>query len=84
MELFHKIDDACVITLARGVYHQRPLFRRGDALYAGCGGGFVRLVRGGGTSVPHISWKAIDPGPGRSFSEDVFTVTLSPALVAAE
>lgn len=38
MELFHKIDDACVITLARGVYHQRPLFRRGDALYAGCGG----------------------------------------------
>lgn len=83
---FHKVEDAAVITLCRGIYRQCALYRRGNDLYALHGGGFLRLCAKGGTSVPHVSWKDIDPGPGASFSEAVFTVTITlpatPAIAA--
>ena len=85
MDYFHKIDDGAVITLFRGVYRQAHLYRRGDALYARHGAGFVRLHSKGGTSVPSLSWKEIDAGPGAAFSEGTFAVTYTaPVAVAAE
>jgi hypothetical protein len=84
MERFHKIDDAAAITLARGVYRQSPLYRRGENLYVAYGSGFLRLCSGGGTSLPNVSWKEIDVGGG-SYSEGTFSVTYTaPVAVAAE
>lgn len=67
MELFHVIEDGAVILkVAGGTYKQAKIFRRGDQVYAGVGGDtFVRLMRGGGTSRPSISWLEIE-GPGIS------------------
>lgn len=57
MPLFHEIPEAQIITRSRGVYKQVKLYRRGDDLYAGHGSGFVRLLAGGGTSAPNVSWQ---------------------------
>lgn len=82
---FHKVEEGAVITLCRGIYRQAPLYRRGDTLYALHGGGFLRLCSKGGTSVPHVSWKEIDPGDGAIVNEDAFSVTISvPDAIAAE
>lgn len=59
---FHVIDDAAVILRRNGVYRQSKVFRRGDALYAAYGAGFLRLMGNSGTSVPSISWDDIDAG----------------------
>lgn len=56
MELFHIIDDACVILRSRGVFKQAKVYRRDGVLYAGHAGGFITLRKNGGTSVPSISW----------------------------
>lgn len=58
MKRFHVIDDAHVILRSRrGVYRQAKVYRFGNnELFAGSGGGFVRLYRSGGTSAPDISW----------------------------
>lgn len=75
MERFHKVDEGAVITLSKGVWRQSDLYRRECNLYAKHGAGFIRLFKGGGTSIPTVSWKALDAGPDASFSEDVFSVT---------
>lgn len=62
MMRFHVIDDAAVILRSRGVYRQTKVYRRGDALYAGYGGGFLRLCGNSGTSRPDVSWDEIDAG----------------------
>jgi hypothetical protein len=80
MERFHKVEEGAVITLCRGVYRQSPLYRRGNVLYAGHAGGYLRLSSRGGTSAPHVSWKALDPGPGNAFSEETFSVTIDLAV----
>lgn len=52
--LFHVIDNACAILAgSNGVYRQAKVYRRGDALFAGHGSGFIRLYKNG-TSVPTI------------------------------
>ena len=52
--LFHKIDDAfAILASSNGVYRQAKVYRRGEALFAGHGSGFVRLYKNG-TSVPAI------------------------------
>ena len=60
MNRFHQIEDGAVITLNKGVYRQGKLYRRDDDLFAAHGSGFIRLFRGGGTSLPNVSWKEID------------------------
>lgn len=60
MKRFHQIDDGAVILRSKGVYRQAKLFRRDDTLYAGYGGGFIKLYPGGGTSVPSVSY--VDDG----------------------
>jgi hypothetical protein len=60
MDRFHIIEEAAVILRSRGVWKQAKVYIRGQAIYAGAGGGFVRLYKGGGTSVPNLSWDDID------------------------
>lgn len=60
MDRFHIIDEAAVILRTKGVWRQAKVYIRGKAIYAGSGGGFVRLYKGGGTSVPNLSWDDID------------------------
>lgn len=81
MHRFHKVEEGAVITLCRGVYRQSPLYRRKNAAYAGHAGGFVRLLSGGGTGIPHVSWKEID-APGYDVVEAVFSVELTASAVA--
>lgn len=47
MERFHVIEDSAVIVRVGNVY-------------ANVRGGYVRLLRGSGTSVPSISWDGIE------------------------
>lgn len=60
MPLFHEIPEAQIVTRSKGVYKQVKLYRRGGDLYAGHGSGFVRLLAGGGTSAPNVSWQDPD------------------------
>lgn len=84
MDRFHKVDDAAAITLLNGIYRQSDVYRRGSDLYVKHGGGFVRLCSKGGTSLPRMSWKALDVGGG-AYSETAFSVTYTaPVAVAAE
>lgn len=57
MPLFHEIPEAQIVTRSKGVYKQVKLYRRGGDLYAGHGSGFVRLLAGGGTTAPNVSWQ---------------------------
>lgn len=60
MDRFHIIDDAAAVLVTKsGVYRQAKVYRRGRELFAGHGGGFVRLYRNG-TSVPSIRCDAIE------------------------
>lgn len=60
MDRFHIIDEAAVILRTKGVWKQAKVYIRGKAIYAAAGTGFVRLYKGGGTSVPNLSWDDID------------------------
>jgi hypothetical protein len=59
-QLFHCVDGAQVITRTKGIFHQRPVYRRGARLYAGTGGGFIRLGQGDATSNPNTAWEGLD------------------------
>lgn len=61
MERFTIIEDACVILLGKkGVYRQAKVYCRGEKIFAGYGGGFVRLIQGGSTSNPDIRYQDIE------------------------
>jgi hypothetical protein len=60
MERFHIIDDSAVIVRVGNIYKQVRAYRRGTSVYANVRGGYVRLLRGSGTSVPGISWDGIE------------------------
>lgn len=63
MQRFHIIPDADVIVVARSVYKQAKLYRRGNDLYVGHSGGFVRLYASGSTGLPNLRWDDMDiPG----------------------
>lgn len=64
MNLFHILDDTFVIIRSRGVYRQAKVYVRGSDVFAGWGGGFVRLCGNGGTSHPNVSWVELSPHPG--------------------
>lgn len=81
MPLFHEIPEAQIVTRSKGVYKQVKLYRRGGDLYAGHGSGFVRLLAGGGTSAPNVSWQ--DPDlPADEIGEAVFPERGSPRYKA--
>lgn len=59
IDLFHEIPDGVVILRSKGVFRQAKVFRRGTSVYAAWGSGFIRLMRGGGTSVPIVSFDGL-------------------------
>lgn len=59
-DLFHIVDEAQVILKSGGVFYQRKVYRRGRRLYAGHGGGFIRLGLHDATSCPEVSWESLD------------------------
>jgi len=63
MELFHKIDDAVVILRTRGLFKQTDVYRRGRDVFAKVGGGYIRLLAYGGTTIPATQWQDVE-GPG--------------------
>lgn len=60
MERFHIIEDSAVIVRVGNIYKQVRAYRRADKVYANLRGGYVRLLRGSGTSVPSITWDDIE------------------------
>lgn len=61
MERFHVIDDAHVILRGkRGIYRQAKVYRRGAHVFAGVGGGFVRLLGRSTTTNPDVSWLELE------------------------
>ena len=60
MERLHVIDDSAVIVRVGSIYKQVRAYRRGTSVYANVRGGYVRLLRGSGTSVPNITWDGIE------------------------
>jgi len=60
MERFHVIEDSAVIVRVGNIYKQVRAYRRGTSVYANVRGGYVRLLRGSGTSVPGISWDGVE------------------------
>lgn len=63
MNLFHQIDDAVAHLLSRGVYREAKCYRRGEQIFAKWGGGFIRLLGQGGTTLSSVSWQEVE-GPG--------------------
>lgn len=57
--LFHRVEDAFVITSEKGLHRQAELYERRDVLYARHGQGFARLIAGELTTVPSLRWKEI-------------------------
>ena len=83
MERFQIVEDAAAIVLARGVYRQVKVFRRGKDLYAANGSGFIRLYRGGSTSLPNVAWKDIDLCGARMGERNLgLTISTSIAVTA--
>lgn len=62
---FHIVDEAFAVLVRRGVYKQAKVYRRGTELFAGYGGGFVRLYVNG-TSIPDLRLDALDVPFGTS------------------
>jgi hypothetical protein len=60
--LFSAIDDKQTVirNTKTGVYKQAKLYERKGEIYAGVGGGFIRLMRDGRSSQPNILWDDIE------------------------
>jgi hypothetical protein len=63
LDLFHVIDDGVAVLRSKGRYRQTKVYRRGEHVFAGLGGVFIRLTAGDGTSDPNTSWIGLE-GPG--------------------
>lgn len=62
MDRFHLIDEAAAILQSKGVYRQAKVYRRGKALYASHGAGFIRLYLKG-TSLANVICEEVEvPG----------------------
>jgi hypothetical protein len=63
MDLFTAIKDAHVILRSRGIYRQAKVYARGERLFAGYAGGFIRLGSGDMTSVSNVKYEALQMPP---------------------
>lgn len=71
---FERIENGMAIIKKRNVYCEAWLYRRGDDVYVGVGGGYARVYAHGNTSVPTIKWielqgatvngETVSPGQG--------------------
>lgn len=55
--LFHVLEGDAVILFRKGTFRQSEVYQRKGELYAKHAGGFIRLMDGGGTSVPGVVWE---------------------------
>lgn len=55
MERFHIIEDGAAILRSRGNFRQSKIYSRGSDVYASWGGGYIKLLGGGGTSNPNVA-----------------------------
>lgn len=60
MERFHIIEDGAAILQSKGNFRQVKVYLRGPTVYAAWGGGYIRLMRGGSTSNPNVSWVDVE------------------------
>lgn len=60
IERFHLIEDGACILFSRGVYRQAKVYHRGRDVFAGWGGGFVKIGPSNGTSNPNVGWRDIE------------------------
>lgn len=84
MHVFQEVEQALVITSKGGVYRQGKLFTRGGKAYARHGAGYVKLMQGGGTSIPSMSWLEIDPGESEMTEGGGYVNLKTTAKVSAE
>lgn len=58
MSLFTIIEDGYLVLRKEGVFRPAKVYVRNQYLYAGYGGGFVKLCKhDGGTSVPKLAYE---------------------------
>lgn len=62
MNFLSELEGATGWLGSRGVYRQVPLYRRGEALFAKWGAGYVRLRASGSTSCPAVVWHELEGG----------------------
>lgn len=60
MTLFKRVDAGQVIISERGLYRQVDLYERDGQLFAAHKNGFVRLLDRENTTIPYVTWKAIE------------------------
>jgi hypothetical protein len=59
--MFHEIQGSSVILKSGGVFRQAKCYSYNGTVFAKWGNGFIKLKKYmNGTSVPHVSWEAID------------------------
>lgn len=80
MERFHIIEDGAAILQSKGNFRQVKVYQRGAQVFAGWGGGYVRLMRGGATSNPNVSWSDVEAD---GVTRDCFNMPVIAIKVAA-
>ena len=66
INLFHRIEDGvAILRMKGGRFAQAPLYRRDDAVYAGVGRFYIRLLARGATTDPNTSWLEADTPGGQ-------------------
>ena len=63
--MFTAINGGSVVLRSRGVYRTSDLYRLAgqDDVFAKYGGGYIRLIGHGATTVPHVNVSSIVVGP---------------------
>lgn len=78
MPQFEKLDGTVVLR-SRGRYQERPIYARGNVLFAKYGASFIRLKKDGGTSVDKVFWDDLDGLPNHGFDPVTTNLVLTPA-----
>lgn len=61
MQRFHVIDEGAVVVRVKGgLYRQCKVYRRGRDVFAGVGGGYIRLLARAGTTNPNVTWLELE------------------------
>ena len=82
MNYFSIITEGQIVVRKNGSYFQRDIYVRGGLIYAKHGGGYVKLLKGGATTVPTIKWDELDCGQGDCIEEGIFVRYVAPEELA--
>jgi len=64
MDYFSEIPEGQAVICSGGVYRQVKLAQRAGKVYAKYGAGYIRLLKGGGTTAPKVNWYDVDCADG--------------------